>query len=145
MASTHGHTSGLDAHGITTTGQVYWNLTAPVLYEHALRRNEGMVAAEGPLVCRTGQHTGRSPNDKFVVKDASSEAHVHWGKVNRPMSPEHFATLRADIVAHLAAKDLFVQNLHAGADPAYRLPVRVVSELAWQSLFVRNLFIVPTA
>ncbi len=141
----HGQTSGLDAHGITTTGQVYWNLTAPLLYEHALRRHEGVVAADGPLVCRTGQHTGRSPNDKFVVREPSSEAHVHWGKVNRPMSPEHFALLRAEIVAHLGAKDLFVQNLHAGADPVYRLPVRVVSELAWHSLFVRNLFIVPTA
>ncbi len=141
----HGQTSGLDAHGITTTGQVHWNLTAPLLYEHALRRLEGVVAADGPLVCRTGQHTGRSPNDKFVVREPSSEAHVHWGKVNRPMSPEHFAVLRAEIVAHLGAKDLFVQNLHAGADPVYRLPVRVVSELAWHSLFVRNLFIVPTA
>ncbi len=140
-----GPTSGLDAHGIATTGQVHWNLTAPLLYEHAIRRSEGVVAADGPLVCRTGQHTGRSPNDKFVVREPSSEAHVHWGKVNRPMSPEHFAVLRADIVAHLAAKDLYVQNLHAGADPVYRLPVRVVSELAWQSLFVRNLFIVPTS
>ena len=144
MASTLGRTSGLGAHGISTTGHVYWNLTTPLLYEHALRRNEGMVASDGPLVCRTGQHTGRSPNDKFVVKDASSEPHVHWGKVNRPMSPEHFAALRADMVTHLGSKDLFVQNLHAGADPVYRLPVRVVSELAWHSLFVRNLFIVPT-
>ncbi len=144
VMANHGQSSGLDAHGITTTGQVHWNLTAPLLYEHAIRRNEGAVAADGPLVCRTGQHTGRSPNDKFVVQDASSQAHVHWGKVNRPMSPEHFAALRADMVAHLASKDLFVQNLHAGADPDFRLPVRVVSELAWQSLFVRNLFIVPT-
>ena len=144
MASTHGHTSGLDAHGITTTGQVHWNLTTPLLFEHALRRNEGMVAADGPLVCRTGQHTGRSPNDKFVVKDASSDPHVHWGKVNRPMSPAQYAALRADVVAHIGSKDLYVQNLHAGADPEYRLPVRVVSELAWHSLFVRNLFIVPT-
>ena len=103
------------------------------------------MAAEGPLVCRTGQHTGRSPNDKFVVREPSSETHVHWGKVNRPLSPEHYAALRADVVAHLGTKELFVQNLHAGADPVYRLPVRVVSELAWQSLFVRNLFIVPNA
>ena len=86
MASTHGRTSGLGVHGIGTTGQVHWNLTAPLLYEHALRRDEGVVAADGPLVCRTGQHTGRSPNDKFVVKEPSSEAHVHWGKVNRPMA-----------------------------------------------------------
>ena len=144
MASIHGRTSGLDAHGISTTGQVHWNLTAPLLYEHALRRDEGVVAADGPLVCRTGQHTGRSPNDKFVVQEPSSQAHVHWGKVNRPMAPEHFVALRADVVAHLAAKDLFVQNLHAGADPVYRLPIRFVSEFAWHSLFVRNLFIVPT-
>ncbi len=140
-----GTTATLDMHGIVTSGQVYWNLSAPLLYEEALRRNEGILAAGGPLVCRTGQHTGRSPNDKFVVQDAGSDAHVHWGKVNRPMTPAHFAALRADIVRHLGAKDLFVQNLHAGADPIYRLPVRVVSELAWQSLFVRNLFIVPTA
>ena len=144
MASTQG-TSGLDAHGISTTGSVYWNLTAAVLYEHALQRGEGTLAAEGPLVCRTGQHTGRSPNDKFFVKEPSSEAHIQWGKVNRPLAPEHFAALRADVVAHLGSKDLFVQNLHAGADPAYRLPVRMVSEYAWHSLFVRNLFIVPTA
>ena len=144
MASTQG-TSGLDAHGIATTGSVYWNLTAAVLYEQALQRGEGMLAAEGPLVCRTGQHTGRSPNDKFFVKEPSSEAHIQWGKVNRPLAPEHFAALRADVVAHLGSKDLFVQNLHAGADPAYRLPVRMVSEYAWHSLFVRNLFIVPTA
>jgi phosphoenolpyruvate carboxykinase (ATP) len=144
MASIHGPRSGLDALGIATTGHVYWNLTAPLLYEHAIRRGEGEVAADGPLVCRTGQHTGRSPNDKFVVKEPSSEAYVHWGKINRPLSAEHFAALRSDMVAHLGARDLFVQNLHAGADPIYRLPVRVVSELAWHSLFVRNLFIVPT-
>ena len=144
MASTQG-TSGLDAHGISTTGSVHWNLTTAVLYEHALQRGEGVIAAEGPLVCRTGQHTGRSPNDKFFVQEPSSEAHIHWGKVNRPLAPAHFATLRADVVAHLADKDLFVQNLHAGADPVYRLPVRMISEYAWHSLFVRNLFIVPTA
>lgn len=144
MASTQG-TSGLDAHGISTTGSVHWNLTPAVLYEQALQRGEGVIAAEGPLVCRTGQHTGRSPNDKFFVKEPSSEAHIHWGKVNRPLAPEHFTALRADVVAHLADKDLFVQNLHAGADPVYRLPVRMISEYAWHSLFVRNLFIVPTA
>ncbi|MGE0815179.1 MAG: phosphoenolpyruvate carboxykinase [Vicinamibacterales bacterium] len=144
MATTQ-PSSGLDALGITATGLVHWNLTPPVLYEHALRRNEGVIAAEGPLVCRTGQHTGRSPNDKFVVKEPSSEGHVHWGKVNRPMSLEHFAALRADIVAHLGGRELFVQDLHAGADPTYRLPVRMISEYAWHSLFVRNLFIVPSA
>ncbi|MEZ5290387.1 MAG: phosphoenolpyruvate carboxykinase [Vicinamibacterales bacterium] len=143
MATTQ-PSSGLETLGITATGPVHWNLTPPVLYEHALRRNEGVIAADGPLVCRTGQHTGRSPNDKFVVKEPSSEGHVHWGKVNRPMSMEHFAALRADIVTHLSGRELFVQDLHAGADPAYRLPVRMISEFAWHSLFVRNLFIVPS-
>jgi phosphoenolpyruvate carboxykinase (ATP) len=132
MATTDGHGT-LAAHGIATSAHVYWNLSAPVLYEHALRRNEGVLTVNGPLMCRTGLHTGRSHNDKFVVKEPSSEAHVHWGKVNRPMSPDHFARLRAEIVAHLAVKDLFVQNLHAGADPVFRLPVRVVSELAWHA------------
>jgi phosphoenolpyruvate carboxykinase (ATP) len=144
MTSSTTRTAGLEVHGITAAHQVHWNLTPAVLYEHALRRDEGVIAAEGPLVCRTGQHTGRSPNDKFIVKDAESDQHVHWGKVNRPMSPEHFAALRADVVAHLGQRELFVQDLHAGADPAYRLPVRMISEYAWHSLFVRNLFIVPT-
>jgi phosphoenolpyruvate carboxykinase (ATP) len=143
MGTTQG-TTGLEALGITTSGPVHWNLTAAVLYEHALARGEGVIAADGPLVCRTGQHTGRSPNDKFVVQEPSSEQHVHWGKVNKPLTPAHFDALRADIVAHLGSKELFVQNLHAGADPAYRLRVRMISEYAWQSLFVRNLFIVPT-
>ena len=145
MTSSQDYASALAAHGISAAGPVHWNLTPAVLYEHAIRRQEGVVAANGPLVCRTGQHTGRSPNDKFVVKEPSSDGHVHWGKVNKPLSPEHFAALRADLVKHLGTKELFVQNLHAGADPVYRLPVRIVSELAWQSLFVRNLFIVPSA
>jgi len=115
MASTQG-TSGLDAHGISTTGSVYWNLTAAVLYEHALQRGEGMLAAEGPLVCRTGQHTGRSPNDKFFVKEPSSEAHIHWGKVNRPLAPTHFAALRPDVVGPPRNKDLLDKaNTAAGA------------------------------
>jgi phosphoenolpyruvate carboxykinase (ATP) len=144
MTSSTTRTSGLEAHGITAAHTVHWNLTPAVLYEQALRRDEGMIAAEGPLVCRTGQHTGRSPNDKFLVKDAATDQHVHWGKVNKPMSPEHYAALRAEVVAHLGQRELFVQDLHAGADPTYRLPVRMISEYAWHSLFVRNLFIVPT-
>jgi phosphoenolpyruvate carboxykinase (ATP) len=144
MTSSTTRTSGLETLGITATAQVHWNLAPAVLYEHAIRREEGVIAAEGPLVCRTGQHTGRSPNDKFLVKDATSDQHVHWGKVNKPISPEHYAALRADVVAHLGQRELFVQDLHAGADPAYRLPVRMISEYAWHSLFVRNLFIVPT-
>jgi phosphoenolpyruvate carboxykinase (ATP) len=138
-----GRTQGLDQHGIHTSRPIFWNLSAAALYEHAIRRSEGELAAEGPLVCRTGTHTGRSPNDKFVVKEPSSEANIAWGKVNRPMEPAHFDTLKRDMLAHIASRELYVQDLYAGADPAYRLPVRFVQEMAWQSLFVRNLFIVP--
>jgi phosphoenolpyruvate carboxykinase (ATP) len=136
---------GLEAHGIRATKPVHVNLPAAALYEHAVRRNEGAIADEGPLVCRTGAHTGRSPNDKFVVDEPSSSGQIWWGKVNKPMQPAHYAALRAEVVAHLNQQELFVQDLYAGADPAYRLSVRFVQELAWHNLFVRNLFIVPPA
>jgi len=118
-----------------------WNLSTAALYEESVRRGEGIISAHGPLVCRTGQHTGRSPNDKFVVREASSERHVEWGKVNRPMDAAQFDLLHRDLVGSLAGKDLFVLDCYAGADPAYRLPVRVINELAWHNLFCRNLFI----
>jgi len=136
---------GLEAHGVQTSKPVHFNLSTALLYEQALRRQEGSLAIEGPLVCRTGQHTGRSPNDKFVVKEPTSEAQVWWGKVNKPIEPAHFDVLRRDIINHLKSQELFVQDLYAGADPEYRLPVRFIHELAWQNLFVRNLFIVPPA
>src|SRR4051794_15035788 len=131
---------GLEREGIQTD-RVRWNLSAAVLYEEAVRRREGMVAAEGPLVCRTGQHTGRSPNDKFVVREPSSEAEIAWGKVNRPLDPAHFDALHKDLLSSLTGKELFVLDCFAGADPAYRLPVRVINEFAWHNLFCRNLFI----
>ncbi|MGB7219718.1 MAG: phosphoenolpyruvate carboxykinase [Vicinamibacterales bacterium] len=132
---------GLEQEGIRTD-RVKWNLSTPALYEEAVRRDEGVIAAEGPLVCRTGQHTGRSPNDKFVVKESSSEANVWWGKVNQPMDAARFDVLHRDIVGSLAGKELFVQDCYAGADPKFQLPVRVITEYAWHSLFARNLFIV---
>ncbi|MGC4080583.1 MAG: phosphoenolpyruvate carboxykinase (ATP) [Vicinamibacterales bacterium] len=125
--------------------QVHWNLSDAVLYEQAIRRQEGLLAAEGPLVCRTGHHTGRSPNDKFIVREPSSEQHVAWGGPNRPMSEEQFDRLHADMLASLRGAELFVQDVYAGADARYRLPVRVVTEYAWHSLFARNLFIVRRA
>ena len=125
--------------------RVHWNLSDAVLYEHAIRRQEGLVAAEGPLVCRTGQHTGRSPNDKFIVREPSSEQHIAWGGPNRPMDQEHFDRLHADMLASLTGAELFVQDCYAGADPRYRLPIRVVTEYAWHSLFARNLFILDAA
>src|SRR3954464_483314 len=131
---------GLEREGIQTD-RVRWNLSAAVLYEEAVRRNEGVIAADGPLACRTGQHTGRSPNDKFIVREPTSEAEIAWGKVNRPLDPSRFDALHKDMLASLAGKELFVLDCYAGADPAYRLPVRIVNEFAWHNLFCRNLFI----
>src|SRR5262245_18719027 len=130
---------------IRASKSVHANLPAAVLYEHAIRRGEGVVAADGPLVCRTGAHTGRSPNDKFTVNEPSSTGNIWWGKVNKPLQAAHYDALRADLVAHLGQQELFVQDLYAGADPAYRLSVRFVQEMGWHNLFVRNLFIVPPA
>jgi phosphoenolpyruvate carboxykinase (ATP) len=132
---------GLEALGIVRSGRVHWNLSSPVLYEEAIRRGEAVLAAEGPLVARTGQHTGRSPNDKFVVREPTSEPHVHWGSVNRPIDEDRFTLLHRDMLAYVQDKELFVLDAWAGADPSYRLPIRVVTEFAWHSLFARNMFL----
>src|SRR6266851_6137111 len=132
---------GLEREGIQTD-RARWNLSAAVLYEEAVRRHEGVIAAAGPLACRTGQHTGRSPNDKFVVREPSSEAEIAWGKVNRPMAPAHFDALHRDLTSWLANKELYVLDCFAGADPKYRLAIRVINEYAWHNLFARNLFLV---
>jgi len=132
---------GLEALGIVRSGRVHWNLGTAALYEEALRRSEGHLAAEGPLVCKTGQHTGRSPNDKFVVKEPTSEKHVHWGAVNRPIDEAKFDQLHKDMMAHLQDKELYVLDAWAGTDPAFRLPIRVVNEFAWHNLFARNMFL----
>jgi len=139
------HGSSLAAvQGLSPTGKVHWNYPAPILIEHAIERHEGQLADMGPFVAITKPHTGRSPNDKFVVKEPSSEADVDWGKVNQPLSPEHFEALRADVKQYLNARDeLFVQDLYCGADPKYRLSVRYVSPNAWHMAFVRNMFVRP--
>jgi phosphoenolpyruvate carboxykinase (ATP) len=135
---------GLAPQGLAPAGQVRWNLVAPELVESAVRRKEGTLAAMGPFVAVTTPHTGRSPNDKFVVKEASTEADVDWGKVNQPMSPAHYATLKSDVQSYLNGLDeLFVQDLYCGADPATRLSVRYILPNAWHANFVRNMFIRP--
>jgi len=131
----------LESLGITNVNTVYWNLSTPSLVEEAVRRREGRLAHLGPLVVRTGQHTGRSPNDKFIVREPSCVDKVWWGKVNRPLEPDQFDRLHRRLLAYLQGKDLFVQDCFAGADPAYRLPLRVITETAWHSLFARNMFI----
>ena len=124
---------------------MHWNLGAAALYEHAIRRAEGLVAENGPLVCLTGAHTGRSPNDKFVVREPSSEANVWWGAVNRPIEPDRFAAVRRRMLDSLRGKDLFVQDGFAGADREHRLPIRIVTERAWHSLFARTMFLTGPA
>ena len=135
---------GLEHQGLAPTGQVHWNQVAPELIQAAVRRGEGEFADMGPFVAVTSPHTGRSPNDKFVVQEGEAQKDVDWGKVNQPMKPEHFAALLADVRAYLDEQsELFVQDLYAGADPAHRLSVRYVSPNAWHMAFVRNMFIRP--
>ena len=121
-------------------GKARWNLSAPELYEEAVRRQEGVIAAEGPLVCATGVFTGRAPNDKFFVREPSTEGEIAWGAVNRPMDESHFDALERDFMASLTG-EAFVLDCFAGADPAFQIPVRVVTQLAWHNLFAQNLFI----
>ena len=118
---------GLEAQGLKPSGDVHWNLMSPVLIEQAVKRGEGRFADMGPFCAITAPHTGRSPNDKFLVKEPSSEADVDWGKVNQPFSEQQFETLLADVRAYLNGRDnLYVQDLYCGADPKYRLSVRYV-------------------
>ncbi len=128
-------------HGLAA--QAHWNLSPSALYEHAIRRGEAEIAAGGPLVARTGAHTGRSPNDKFIVCDATTETTVWWGNVNRPIERARFDAIKTRLFDYLRSRELFVLDCFGGADPVNRLPVRVISEYAWHSLFARNLFIQP--
>jgi len=127
-------TYGVEEHGIHNANCIYWNLPSATLYEHAVRRKEGEVAHLGPLVVDTGHYTGRSPNDKFIVREPGSENHVCWGPVNRPFEAEQFDRLYQRVLAFLQGRDLFVQDCFAGADPSYRKPIRVITELAWPTL-----------
>jgi phosphoenolpyruvate carboxykinase (ATP) len=128
-----------------TPTALHHNLAPAALYELALQRGEAQLTADGALLAYTGQHTGRSPNDKFVVRDAATEMSVDWGKVNKPTTPALFDGLLQKMRQWAAGRELFVQDLLVGADPATRMPVRVITQFAWHSLFARNMFIRPTA
>ena len=117
------------------------NLAPSELIEHTIRRGEGRLADGGALVVETGVHTGRSPEDKFVVRHGEIADEIWWGSVNQPISPDAFARLHADVVDYLAGKDRYLMDLSAGADPEFNLPVRLVTESAWSALFARNLFL----
>jgi phosphoenolpyruvate carboxykinase (ATP) len=135
---------GLEPQGLKPLGELHWNSIPPELVQSAIRRGEGDLADMGPFVAVTSPHTGRSPNDKFVVKEPGTEKDVWWGKVNVAFDPEKFDLLLGDVRRHLDEQpELFIQDLYAGADPTHRVRVRFVTPTAWHSLFVRNMFIRP--
>ena len=136
-----GNNAALDAQGIRNPGYVHWNLSVQALYEAAVRRGEASIASGGALLATTGEHTGRSPRDKFIVRDAQTESSVNWGSVNQEMSPDQFELLYRRMMAYLQGRELYVRDAYAGADPAYRLKVRVINEFAWHNLFCSNMFI----
>jgi phosphoenolpyruvate carboxykinase (ATP) len=133
----------LSNHGISNVRLAYWNLVSEVLCEEAVFRAEGAMAVGGPFIAHTGKHTARSANDKFVVRHVDSEDNIWWGTYNRPFVPENFDGLYNRLLGYLQGRDVFVQDAFAGADEQYRLPVRFVTELAWHSMFIRNMFILP--
>lgn len=134
----------LATHGILHPEVVWWNLPPAALVEHALQRREGHLAVNGPLVVRTGEYTGRSPNDRFFVREPGSDRRIAWGRENRPFDPQRYETLRARFMTYLKGQEIFVQDGYAGADETHRLPIRVITEMAWQSLFARNMFLPET-
>ena len=133
----------LDRHGLANVATAYWNLSAPALYQHTLRRGEGRLARGGALVVETGEHTGRAPKDKFIVDEPTTSGDIAWGDVNVAMDEGRFDRLYAKMVAYLQRRELYVQDVFAGADPDHRLSVRVVTDSPWHALFAANMFIQP--
>ena len=136
---------GLERQRMRHLGTQHWNQSAPVLYEHAIRRGEGELGFGGSFSVSTGLYTGRTPRDKYIVEERGTKDTVWWGKINQPLAPERFESIHQRMLAYLQGREIFVQDLYAGADPTYRLPVRVVTDSAWHSLFSRNMFIRPPA
>lgn len=132
---------GIVNNGLNYLDRVYWNLPNPALYEEIIFRNEGHIANGGPLIVKTGKHTARAAADKFIVKEQSTESNIWWGVHNRPITLEKFNSLMSRVEAYAQGKELFVQDCYVGADPEYRMPIRIITEKAWHSLFVRNMFI----
>lgn len=132
---------GVENHGIRNPNTVYWNLSTPMLYEQIVRRREGAIVHLGPICVTTGDHTGRSPNDKFTVKEPTSENDIWWGKVNRPIEQSKFDNLLRRMIAYIQNRDVFVFDGYVGTAEPYRMPVRIITEYAWHSLFARNMFV----
>src|SRR3989441_12004466 len=136
--------SSLEAAGLTPQRAVHWNLGPPELYEPAVRRAEGVIAEGGAFCAVTAPHTGRSPNDKFIVREPSSEEEIRWNRLNQPLEAAHFERLKAAVLTHLAGQELFVRDLFAGADAEHRSGIRFVTPNAWHALFVHNMFLRPS-
>ena len=132
---------GLHNHGLSHLHKVYWNLTTAALYEEIIFRSEARISHLGPVVVTTGKHTARAAADKFIVREHTTEKRVWWGEYNRPFSPQAFSTLLVRLQGYLQDRDVFVQDCFAGADPEYRMPIRIITEKAWHSLFARNMFV----
>jgi phosphoenolpyruvate carboxykinase (ATP) len=135
----------LSNHGFGNLRLAYWNLPAEALYEEAVFRNEGVTSQGGAFVVNTGKHTARSADDKFIVRETDSESRIWWGVYNRPIAPDKFEMLYDRLLGFLQGRDVFVQDVYAGADEKYRLPVRVVTQMAWHSMFARNMFLQPAS
>ena len=134
---------GLENIGLVNLRKVYWNLTTEALYEEVIFRNEAQITQLGPIIVSTGKHTARAANDKFIVRESSTDGNIWWGEYNRPYATTKFDELFNRLQGFLQGRDLFVQDCYGGADPNYRLPVRIITELAWHSLFARNMFVKP--
>ena len=134
----------LKNHGLSHLDRVFWNLPDSALYEEIIFRNEGRIADQGPILVNTGRHTARAAADKFVVKEQSTDDKIWWGEYNRPISVEKFNALLARVQAYCQDEELFVQDCYVGADPEYQMPIRIITEKAWISLFARNMFITTT-
>jgi len=143
VAQTRKADFNLSNHSIGNLRLAYWNLASEALYEEAVFRGEGVTSLGGPFIAHTGKHTARSANDKFVVRHTDSENNVWWGTYNRPVTTDKFGALYDRLLGYLQGRDVFVQDVYAGADEDFRLPVRFVTEHAWHSMFVRNMFILP--
>ncbi len=127
--------------GLAPSNRLQWNFSAKELYGAAIRRGEGFLSVGGAFTTRTEPYTGRLPNAKFIVREASSERHVHWSSANGPPDETQFEALHQDMMRYLSGNDLFVIDAWTGAHPQYRLPIRLDNELAWHGLFARNMFI----
>ena len=134
---------GLSPLGLTNLRKAYWNLPTEALYEEIIFRGEAKISYSGPVIVNTGKHTARAANDKFIVKEPTTQDKIWWGQYNRPFSQEKFDELFVRLQGYLQGRDIFVQDCFGGADPEYRLPIRIITESAWHSLFARNMFIKP--